>query len=57
MPLEIKPHTVPHLKALTRSIECRGRHGRGSREDFYYNQNKPAGSNKSEQGGKNLENS
>ena len=30
MPFEIKRHTVPHLKALTRSIEHRGGHGRGS---------------------------
>ena len=30
MPLEIKHHTVPHLKALTRSIERRGGHGRDS---------------------------
>ena len=30
MPHEIKRHTVPHLKALTRSIEHRGGHGRGS---------------------------
>ena len=30
MPLEIKRHTVPHLKALTRSIEHRGGHGRSS---------------------------
>ena len=30
MPLEIKHHTVPHLKALTRSIECRSGHGHGS---------------------------
>ena len=30
MPLEIKRHTVPHLKALTHSIECRGGHGCGS---------------------------
>ena len=30
MPLEIKRHTVPHLKALTRSIERRGGHGHGS---------------------------
>ena len=30
MPLEIKNHTVPHLKALTRSIEYRGGHGHGS---------------------------
>ena len=30
MPLEIKCHTVPHLKALTCSIERRGGHGRGS---------------------------
>ena len=29
MPLEIKHHTVPHLKALTRSIEHRGGHGDG----------------------------
>ena len=28
--LEIKRHSVPNLKALTRSIECRGGHGRGS---------------------------
>ena len=30
MPLEIKHHSVPHLKALTRSIERIGGHGRGS---------------------------
>ena len=30
MPLQIKHHTVPHLKGLTCSIECRGGHGRGS---------------------------
>ena len=30
MPLEIKRHTVPHLKALTRRIEHRGGQGRGS---------------------------
>ena len=30
MPLEIECHTVPHLKALTRSIEGRGVHGHGS---------------------------
>ena len=30
MPLEIKRHTVSHLKALTRSIEHKGGHGRGS---------------------------
>ena len=30
MPLEIKRHTVPHLKALTHSIERRGGHGRAS---------------------------
>ena len=30
MPLEVKRHTVPHLKALTRSIEYRGGHGYGS---------------------------
>ena len=30
MPLEIKHHTVPHLKALTRSIERRGGLGPGS---------------------------
>ena len=30
MPLEIKRHTVPHLKALIRSIERRGGHGCGS---------------------------
>ena len=30
IPLEIKRHTVPHLKAVTGSIECRGGHGHGS---------------------------
>ena len=30
IPLEIKRHTVPHLKALTRSIDRRGGHGHGS---------------------------
>ena len=30
MPLEIKRHTVPHLKALTHSIERRSGHGHGS---------------------------
>ena len=30
MPLEIKRHTVPHLKALTCSIEPRGGYGHGS---------------------------
>ena len=30
IPLEIKRHTVPHLKALTLSIECRGEHGHSS---------------------------
>ena len=30
MPLEIKRHTVPHLKALTRGIEHRGGHGRAN---------------------------
>ena len=30
MPLEIKRHTVPHLKALTCNIECTVGHGRGS---------------------------
>ena len=30
MPFQIKRHTVPHLKALTCSIECRGRDGHGS---------------------------
>ena len=29
-PLEIKRHTVPHLKALTRGIDHWGGHGRGS---------------------------
>ena len=28
MPLEIKRHTIPHLKALTRGIEHRGEHRR-----------------------------
>ena len=36
MPLEKKHHTVPHLKALTRSIECRGGHGLGSNFKQYY---------------------
>ena len=30
MPLEIKRHTVPHLKTLPRIIERKGGHGRGS---------------------------
>ena len=30
MPLEIKRHTVPHLKALTRSIEQTNGHGSDS---------------------------
>ena len=30
MPLEIKPHKLPQLKALTPSIEHKGGHGRGS---------------------------
>ena len=30
MSLEIKRHTVTHLKALTRSIDGRGGHGYGS---------------------------
>ena len=30
MPPEINCHKVPHLKALTRSIDHRGGHGRGS---------------------------
>ena len=30
MPLEIKRHTVPHLKALTHSIEHTNRHELGS---------------------------
>ena len=30
MPLETNCHTVPHLKALTDSIDRRGEHGRGS---------------------------
>ena len=30
MPLEIKRHTVPYLKALTHSIERRSGHGPGS---------------------------
>ena len=30
MSLEIKYHTIPHLKALTRSIEHAGGQGRGS---------------------------
>ena len=30
MPLEIKCHTIPHLKALTRSIEHTNEKGRGS---------------------------
>ena len=36
MPFEIKRHTVPHLKALTRSIERRGEHGRGSTFKQHY---------------------
>ena len=34
--LEIKSHTVPHLKALTRSIECWGRHRHGSTFKQHY---------------------
>ena len=30
MPLDIKRHTVPHLKALTYNIELRGGNGHGS---------------------------
>ena len=30
IPLEIKHYTIPHLKALIRSIERRGGYGRGS---------------------------
>ena len=30
MPLEVKCHTVPHLKALTRGIEPRGGHGKAN---------------------------
>ena len=30
IPLEIKCHTVPHLKALTRGIEHRSGHGQAS---------------------------
>ena len=30
IPLEVKRHTVPHLKALTHSIERRGGHWRDS---------------------------
>ena len=37
MPLEIKRHTVPHLKALTRSIEHWGRHGHSSTFKLHYN--------------------
>ena len=36
MPLEIKSHTVPLLKALTGSIECRGGHGRDSTFKQHY---------------------
>ena len=34
-PLEIKRHTVPHLKALTRSIERKGRHGHFTKLSFF----------------------
>ena len=37
MPLKIKRHTVPHLKALTRSIERRGGHVHGSTFKQCYN--------------------
>ena len=30
MPFEMKRHTLPHLKALTRGIEHRGGHGRAN---------------------------
>ena len=36
MPLEIKRHTVPHLKALTRSIDHWGRHGHSSTFKLHY---------------------
>ena len=36
MPLEIKRHTVPHLKALKHSIEHKGGHGRGSTFKQHY---------------------
>ena len=37
MPLEIKRHTVPHLKALTRSIDHWGWHGHSSTFKLHYN--------------------
>ena len=36
MPLEIKRHTIPHLKALTHSIEHASRQGRGSAFKQHY---------------------
>ena len=36
MPLEIKRHTVPHLKSLKCSIEHIGGHGRGSTFKLHY---------------------
>ena len=36
LPLEIKSHTVPLLKPLTGSIECRGGHGRDSTFKQHY---------------------
>ena len=36
MPLEIKRHTIPHLKALTRSIEHLGVQGRDSTFKQHY---------------------
>ena len=34
--VKIKLHTVPHLKALTRSVKCRGGYGHGSIFKQYY---------------------
>ena len=36
IPLEIKRHTIPHLKALTRSIDHWGRHGHSSTFKLHY---------------------
>ena len=36
MLLDLKCHTVPHLKALTRSIEHRGGHGHDSTFNQWY---------------------
>ena len=42
MPLEIKHNKIPHLKALTPSIEHKGEHERGSTLKQHYTVSKSA---------------